>query len=55
MTQAQLTRHEHHRDIAEQLLATSHEGYPGLATETFLKALAHGVLALAYAKADTRG
>jgi hypothetical protein len=52
MTQAQLTQAESHRDMAEQLVAASHDGYPNMANETILKALVHAVLALAYAKAD---
>jgi hypothetical protein len=52
MTQAQLTQHESHRERAEELLATRHDGYPNMATEVLLKALVHSVLAVAYAKAE---
>jgi hypothetical protein len=55
MTQAQLTQHESHRDMAEQLLATPLDGYPHISTETLLRALVHATLALAYATADTKG
>jgi hypothetical protein len=48
----QLTQHDNHRDIAEQLLATDLDGYPNLATQQLLTALVHAVLAVADARAE---
>jgi hypothetical protein len=42
---------ESHRELAEQLLANSNEGYPNLATEKLLTALVHAVLAATESKA----
>jgi hypothetical protein len=49
-----MTQHESHRDAAELLLATSHDGYPQITTDTLRRALVHATLAVAEAltKAD---
>ena len=49
-----MTQAESHRDMAERLLASPHDGYPNQATNEVLTALVHAVLALADAKADTK-
>jgi hypothetical protein len=50
-TQTQQAQREIHLAAAEKLLATCHDGYPQVTTDTLRRALVHATLAVAYAKA----